>query len=109
MPLDLANVTQAAVAQAVSNQYSAARGANPRTVRLEGWQAPDPNGDFVRAFYGGRGGGARGRARTGNEVDVTTEKIATGRLAVFLVPNTQNPTFQHLHGTIKLKVAEAQL
>ena len=105
MPMDLANVTQAAVEQEVSQQFRAARGANPRVVHIQGWQAPDPNGDFVRAFYGGRAG----RARAGNEVEVTTEKIATGRLAVFLVPNTQNPTFQHLHNTIKLKVGEAQL
>jgi hypothetical protein len=74
-------------------------------VHIEGWQAPDPNGYFVQAFPGARGG----RARAGNEVEVTTEKIGTGRVAVFLVPNTQNPAIRNLHNTIKLKVGEAQL
>ena len=108
MPLTLTNVTQAAVENEVSQQYRAARGANPRVVHIQGWQAPDPNGDFVRAFYGGRAG----RARAGNEVEVTTEKIGPGRVAVFLVPNRQNknPNIQQLaRGTLKLKVGEANI
>ena len=107
MPMDLANVTQAAVEQEVSQQFRAARGANPRVVHIQGWQAPDPNGDFVRAFPGF--GGRAGRARAGNEVEVTTENLGAGKVAVFLVPNTQNPALQQLHNTIKLKVGEAQL
>jgi hypothetical protein len=107
--LDLNNITQGAVEQAVAAEYHSSEKAIPRTIRIENWQAPPPTGDFVTAFPGFAPSG-RGRARAGgNEVEVTTEKISAGRVAVYLVPNTQNPTFQHLHGTIKLKVAEAQL
>jgi hypothetical protein len=104
--MDLDNVTQAAVENEVSQQYRAARGAVPRVVNIEGWQDPDPNDDFVRAFYGGRGA-ARGRVRTGNEVAVKTKKIGTGRVAVFLVPNPGNDTFKNLK--VELKVGEAQM
>jgi hypothetical protein len=119
--LDLDGITQGAVEQAVSAEYSAstsysatgvASGAAPRVVRIEGWQAPDPTGDFVQAFPGFAGGGRRGRGYVGNEVAVTTEKIGPGRVAVFLVPNGQNkdPHIQQLaRGTMKLKVGEAQL
>jgi hypothetical protein len=105
MPLTLANVTQANVESEVSKQYTAggekgpcSHGAHPR-IGIP----PDPNGDFMRAFTGGR------RNRTDEVIEVTTEKIGTGRLAVLLVPNTKNSTIKNLHGTIKHKVGETQL
>jgi hypothetical protein len=110
--LDLDNITQGAVEQAVSAEYSASSTAPLRTIRIEGWQDPDPNGQFVQAFPGFAGGGRRGRATVGKEVEVTTEKIGPGRVAVFLVPNRQNknPNIQQLaRGTLKLKVGEANI
>jgi hypothetical protein len=105
MPLTLANVTQANVEAEVSSQYSAAVGAPPRVVHMQGWQAPDPNGDFMRAFTGGR------RARADEVIEVETERVPNvpGRIVVYLVPNTQNDTIRNLHGTMRLRVGEAQL
>ena len=111
MPLTLANVTQAAVENEVSRQYSASSrsGASPRVVRIENWLAPDQ--DFVQAFPGYAAGGRAGRGRVGNEVEVTTEKLGAGKVAVYLVPNTQSPNMniRNLPGTHRFKVGEAQL
>jgi hypothetical protein len=111
--LDLNNITQGAVEQAVSAEYSASSGsgARLRTIRIENWQAPDPNDPFVRSFPGFAGGG-RQAARVGSEVQVTTERIRPGRVAVFLVPNkgNNNPNIQQLaRGTLKFKVGEADI
>jgi hypothetical protein len=104
MPLTLANVNQAAVEQEVSQQYRAARGANPRVVHIQGWQQPGPNEDFLRTLSGGGR-----RPRTDEVIEVTTERVSPGRVAVYLVPNTQNNTIQNLHGTMKVKVGEADI
>jgi hypothetical protein len=107
MPLTLANVTQANVEREVSRQYSAAGGtASARVVQIQNWNPPDATSDFMRAF--GDGGGRRAQ-RTDEVIQVETEKIGTGRLAVFLVPNRQNATLKHLHGKLKVKVGETQL
>lgn len=108
MPLTLANVTQANVEREVSREYSAARGASAsaRVVQIQNWNPPDATSDFMRAF--GDGGGRRAQ-RTDEVIQVETEKIGTGRLAVFLVPNKQNAALRNLHGKLKVKVGEAQL
>jgi hypothetical protein len=104
MPLTLAQVTQANVEREVSNQYRAAGGgAAPRVVLIQNWNPPDANSDFIRAFGDSR------RPRTDAVIEVKTEKIGTGRLAVFLVPNTQNNLVKTLHGKLKVKVGEVQL
>jgi hypothetical protein len=105
MPLTLANVTQPNVEREVSRQYTAGTGP-ARVVQIQNWNPPDANSDFMRAF--GDGGGRRGQ-RTDEVIQVETEKIGTGRLAVFLVPNKQNAALKHLHGKLKVKVGEAQL
>jgi hypothetical protein len=107
MPLTLANVNQANVENEVSQQYSAARGAPARVVHIQGWDTQnhtDPNSDFMRAF-GGR------RPRTDEVIAVETERVPNvpGRVEVYLVPNTQNDTIRNLHGTMRVKVGEAQL
>jgi hypothetical protein len=106
MPLTLANVTQPNVEREVSRQYSAAATASARVVQIQNWNPPAATSDFMRAF--GDGAGRRGQ-RTDEVIQVETEKIGTGRLAVFLVPNKQNAALKHLHGKLKVKVGEAQL
>jgi hypothetical protein len=106
MPLSLANVNQANVENEVSQQYHAAGGsASARVVQIQGWNPPDPNSDFMRAFGGGR------RPRTDEVIAVETERVpnVAGRVAVYLVPNTQNDTIRNLHGTMRVKVGEVQL
>jgi hypothetical protein len=108
MPLTLANVNQAAVEQEVSQQYRAARGANPRVVHIQGWQQPGPNEDFLRTLSGG----GRRAPRTDEVIEVKTERVPggpAGRVAVYLVPNTQNNSIRNLHGTMKVKVGEADI
>ena len=104
MPLTLANVTQANVEREVSAQYRAAGTGAARVVHIQNWNPPDANSDFMRAF-----GDARRGQRTDEVIEVKTEKIGTGRVAVFLVPNTKNNNIRNLHGTLKVKVGEAQL
>jgi hypothetical protein len=110
MPLTLAQVTQADVEREVSNEYRAARTppGTPqpaaRVVHITNWNPPDANSDFMRSF-----GDARRGQRTDEVIEVKTEKIGTGKVAVFLVPNTKNATLKNLHGKLKVKVGEAQL
>jgi hypothetical protein len=105
MPLTLANVTQANVEREVSAQYTAGgQNAPARVVHIQNWNPPGANSDFIRAF-----GDARRGQRTDEVIEVKTEKIGTGKLAVFLVPNTKNATLKNLHGKLKVKVGEAQL
>jgi hypothetical protein len=104
MPLTLAQVTQANVEREVSAQYRAARTGTARVANIQNWNPPDANSDFMRAF-----GDSRRGQRTDEVIEVKTEKIGTGRLAVFLVPNTQNNLVKNLHGKLKVKVGEVQL
>ncbi len=88
----------------VSAQYRAAATGAARVVHIQSWNPPPANSDFMRSF-----GDTRRGQRTDEVIEVETEKIGTGRVAVFLVPNKENATLKHLHGKLKVKVGEAQL